>query len=186
MMSDVRHQTSDRGEVRVNAVLRDRRQVTIPRAVCEELGVRPGDRLELRVEDGTLIVRPGRGAGLGGVRGLPPAPAGSGRGSGGDTGHPAGAGRGRGYRGGATGERPPDTRRALPREVPGPGREVWCLRTPHGSSSTPTSCSRDFAHLEASRIAFWRRPQPETYRLWCPGACWWSYSGTCGARHLRG
>ena len=48
----------------MNAVLRDRRQVTIPRAVCEELGIRPGDRLELRVEDGTLIVRPGRVAAL--------------------------------------------------------------------------------------------------------------------------
>jgi AbrB family looped-hinge helix DNA binding protein len=64
MMSDVRRQKPDRGEVRVNAVLRDRRQVTIPRAVCEELGIRPGDRLELRVEDGTLIVRPGRVAAL--------------------------------------------------------------------------------------------------------------------------
>jgi AbrB family looped-hinge helix DNA binding protein len=69
-MSDVRHQKPDRGEVRVNAVLRDRRQVTIPRAVCEELGVRPGDRLELRVEDGTLIVRPGRVAALEAIRAI--------------------------------------------------------------------------------------------------------------------
>jgi AbrB family looped-hinge helix DNA binding protein len=70
MMSDVRRQTSDRGEVRVNAVLRDRRQVTIPRTVCEELGIRPGDRLELRVEDGTLIVRPGRVAALEAIRAI--------------------------------------------------------------------------------------------------------------------
>jgi AbrB family looped-hinge helix DNA binding protein len=63
-MSDVRHQKPDRGEIPVNAVLRDRRQVTIPRAACEELGIRPGDRLELRVEDGALIVRPGRVAAL--------------------------------------------------------------------------------------------------------------------------
>ena len=69
-MSDVRRQKPDRGEVRVNAVLRDRRQVTIPRAVCEELGVRPGDRLELRVEDGTLIVRPGRVAALEAIRAI--------------------------------------------------------------------------------------------------------------------
>ena len=54
----------------MNAVLRDRRQVTIPRAVCEELGVRPGDRLELRVEDGTLIVRPGRVAALEAIRAI--------------------------------------------------------------------------------------------------------------------
>ena len=48
----------------MKAVLRDRRQVTIPRAVCEELGIRPGDRLELQMEDGALIIRPGRVAAL--------------------------------------------------------------------------------------------------------------------------
>jgi len=69
-MSDVRRQTSDRGEVGVNAVLRDRRQVTIPRAACEEMGIRPGDRLELRVEDGVLIIRPGRVAALEAIRAI--------------------------------------------------------------------------------------------------------------------
>lgn len=54
----------------MNAVLRDRRQVTIPRAACEELGIRPGDRLELRVEDGTLIIRPGRVAALEAIRAI--------------------------------------------------------------------------------------------------------------------
>src|SRR4030042_5068982 len=70
MMSVIRRQTSDRGEVRVNAVLRDRRQVTIPRAACEELGIRPGDRLEMRVEDGILIIRPGRVAALEAIRAI--------------------------------------------------------------------------------------------------------------------
>jgi AbrB family looped-hinge helix DNA binding protein len=51
-------------------MLRDRRQVTIPRAVCEELGIRPGDRLELRVEDGVLIIRPGRVAALEAIRAI--------------------------------------------------------------------------------------------------------------------
>jgi AbrB family looped-hinge helix DNA binding protein len=55
---------NSRGEARLKAVLRDRRQITIPRAVCEELGIRPGDRLELRMEDGALIIRPGRVAAL--------------------------------------------------------------------------------------------------------------------------
>jgi AbrB family looped-hinge helix DNA binding protein len=59
-MSDIRYQ---KGMV-VNVTLRDRRQMTLPREVCEALGVRPGDRLELRVEDGALIIRPGRVAAL--------------------------------------------------------------------------------------------------------------------------
>lgn len=72
MMSDVRYQMSEnsRGEARLKAVLRDRRQITIPRAVCEELGIRPGDRLELRMEDGALIIRPGRVAALEALRAI--------------------------------------------------------------------------------------------------------------------
>ncbi len=45
-------------------VLRPRRQVTLPRRVCEALGVKPGDRLVLEVLDGVLIGRPGRQAAL--------------------------------------------------------------------------------------------------------------------------
>ena len=41
-------------------VLRPRRQVTLPRNVCEALGIEPGDRLVLEVSDGVLIARPGR------------------------------------------------------------------------------------------------------------------------------
>ena len=48
----------------MRAVLRDRRQVTLPREVCEALGIKPGDRLELRVQDGAVIIRPGRVAAL--------------------------------------------------------------------------------------------------------------------------
>jgi AbrB family looped-hinge helix DNA binding protein len=48
----------------VRAVLRDRRQVTLPREVCEALGIKPGDGLELRVQDGAVIIRPGRVAAL--------------------------------------------------------------------------------------------------------------------------
>ena len=40
--------------------LRPRRQVTLPRSVCEALGVKPGDRLVLEVSDGVLIARPQR------------------------------------------------------------------------------------------------------------------------------
>ncbi len=48
----------------MRAVLRDRRQVTLPREVCEALGIKRGDRLEMQVQDGAVIIRPGRVAAL--------------------------------------------------------------------------------------------------------------------------
>jgi AbrB family looped-hinge helix DNA binding protein len=39
-------------------LLRPKRQVTLPRAVCEQLGIQPGDELELTVENCTLVARP--------------------------------------------------------------------------------------------------------------------------------
>jgi AbrB family looped-hinge helix DNA binding protein len=45
-------------------VLRPRRQVTLPREVCEALDIKPGDRLVLEVADGVLVARPGRKAAL--------------------------------------------------------------------------------------------------------------------------
>ena len=44
--------------------LRPKRQLTLPRAACEELGVEPGDRLELWLEDGTLRLKPVKAAAL--------------------------------------------------------------------------------------------------------------------------
>ncbi len=41
-----------------DVVLRPKRQVTIPREICELLGIGPGDVLELRVEDSMIIGRP--------------------------------------------------------------------------------------------------------------------------------
>jgi len=41
-----------------DVVLRPKRQVTLPREVCEQLGIQPGDILEMTVEDCTLIARP--------------------------------------------------------------------------------------------------------------------------------
>ncbi len=41
-----------------DVVLRPKRQVTLPREVCEQLGIQPGDILEVTVEDCTLIARP--------------------------------------------------------------------------------------------------------------------------------
>ena len=41
-------------------VLRPRRQLTLPRSVCDALGVQPGDRLVLELVDGKLVVEPQR------------------------------------------------------------------------------------------------------------------------------
>ncbi len=41
-----------------DVVLRPKRQVTLPREVCDQLGIGPGDVLELTVENSTLIARP--------------------------------------------------------------------------------------------------------------------------------
>jgi AbrB family looped-hinge helix DNA binding protein len=38
--------------------VRPKRQVTLPREICKQLGIEPGDRLELTLEDSVLIVRP--------------------------------------------------------------------------------------------------------------------------------
>ena len=38
--------------------------MTLPRQVCEALGVGPGDRLVLEVSDGVLIARPGQAVAL--------------------------------------------------------------------------------------------------------------------------
>ena len=42
------------------AVLRPRRQLTIPRDICQQLGIDIGDQVELSAEDGRLVVTPSR------------------------------------------------------------------------------------------------------------------------------
>ena len=41
-----------------DVVLRPKRQVTIPREICEQLGIEPGDVLELAVEESVLRATP--------------------------------------------------------------------------------------------------------------------------------
>ena len=41
-----------------DVVLRPKRQVTLPRELCDQLGIGPGDVLEVTVEDSTLVARP--------------------------------------------------------------------------------------------------------------------------------
>jgi len=43
---------------RADVVLRPKRQLTIPRSICDQLGVEPGDTLELTVEGSVLMAVP--------------------------------------------------------------------------------------------------------------------------------
>ena len=56
------------GEVKkwesADIMLRAKRQITLPKELCEELGIKPGDVLEATVEGSTLTVRPKKVAAL--------------------------------------------------------------------------------------------------------------------------
>ena len=51
-------------------VLRDKRQLTLPREICEQLGIEPGDNLTLYVEDGALVAKPNKTIALEALREL--------------------------------------------------------------------------------------------------------------------
>ena len=55
-------------EKTIDVVLRPKRQVTLPREVCERLGIGPGDMLELSVEGSTLVARPKKAVALEALR----------------------------------------------------------------------------------------------------------------------
>jgi AbrB family looped-hinge helix DNA binding protein len=46
------------GEKVADVVLRPKRQVTLPKEICNRLGIGPGDTLELTVDDFTLTAKP--------------------------------------------------------------------------------------------------------------------------------
>jgi AbrB family looped-hinge helix DNA binding protein len=52
----------------LDVVLRPRRQLTLPAEVCEELGIQVGDRLEIAVEEGGLVVKPRKAVALDALR----------------------------------------------------------------------------------------------------------------------
>lgn len=47
-----------------DVVVRPKRQVTLPKDICDQLGIGPGDVLEMTVEDATLVARPRKIAAL--------------------------------------------------------------------------------------------------------------------------
>ena len=51
-------------------VLRDKRQLTLPREICEQLGIEPGDKLTVYVEDGALVAKPNKTIALEALREL--------------------------------------------------------------------------------------------------------------------
>ena len=46
------------GKKAIDVALRPKRQVTLPREICNQLGIGPGDVLEMTVDESTLIARP--------------------------------------------------------------------------------------------------------------------------------
>jgi len=42
----------------LQATLRPKRQITLPREVCERMGIQPGDVLELELQDSRLVATP--------------------------------------------------------------------------------------------------------------------------------
>jgi bifunctional DNA-binding transcriptional regulator/antitoxin component of YhaV-PrlF toxin-antitoxin module len=52
----------------VNVVLRHKRQITLPREVCEQLGIDIGDMLELALEGSALVAKPKKVAALDALR----------------------------------------------------------------------------------------------------------------------
>ena len=55
-------------EKMIDVVLRPKRQVTLPKEVCERLGIGPGDMLELSVEGSTLVAKPKKAVALEALR----------------------------------------------------------------------------------------------------------------------
>ncbi len=47
-----------------DVVLRPKRQITLPKDICDQLGIGPGDVLEMTVEDAIIVARPRKIAAL--------------------------------------------------------------------------------------------------------------------------
>jgi AbrB family looped-hinge helix DNA binding protein len=52
----------------IDVMLRPKRQITLPKEVCEGLGIGPGDMLELALEGSALVARPKKMAALEALR----------------------------------------------------------------------------------------------------------------------
>lgn len=55
-------------EKKMTVTVRPKRQITLPREVCERLGLSTGDMLELTLEDRVLLARPKKAVALDALR----------------------------------------------------------------------------------------------------------------------
>jgi len=51
-----------------NIIIRDKRQVTLPRDICEQLGVEEGDKLTVYVEGDKLVAKPTKNVAMDSLR----------------------------------------------------------------------------------------------------------------------
>jgi bifunctional DNA-binding transcriptional regulator/antitoxin component of YhaV-PrlF toxin-antitoxin module len=54
----------------MRVTLRNRRQLTLPREVCEALEIKAGDGLSLELVEGALLLRPNKGVALDALRAI--------------------------------------------------------------------------------------------------------------------
>jgi AbrB family looped-hinge helix DNA binding protein len=52
----------------IDVVMRPKRQVTLPKVICEQLGIAPGDILEFNLEGSVLVARPKKARALDAVK----------------------------------------------------------------------------------------------------------------------
>jgi AbrB family looped-hinge helix DNA binding protein len=52
----------------LDLILRERRQITLPAELCQKLGLQVGDRLEVRLDGNTLMVKPKKALALRALR----------------------------------------------------------------------------------------------------------------------
>ena len=64
MTSYIQHQNLMSKNISNDVIIRDKRQITLPRKLCEQLGVEPGDRLILNIEGDKLVAKPRKSVAL--------------------------------------------------------------------------------------------------------------------------
>jgi len=64
MSSYIQHKKLMSKKISNEIIIRDKRQVTLPRKLCEQLGVEPGDRLSMYVEGDKLVAKPKKSVAL--------------------------------------------------------------------------------------------------------------------------
>ncbi len=64
MTSYIQYQKLMSKNISNDIIIRDKRQITLPRKLCEQLGVEPGDRLILNVEGDRLVAKPKKSVAL--------------------------------------------------------------------------------------------------------------------------